>query len=92
MRDKTASYKLIELMYNSLLQNEVFSSGAGLCSLWNKDDPTGASKPEAWKNMTKDLIKWVFTCQKFNKKMSKFSRLQNIELSQRILSFWYALA
>lgn len=59
VKDKICCYKLVELLYNSLVKEEVFSSGAGLCKLWNSDEPASVNKPDSWKNMTKELIRFV---------------------------------
>ena len=59
VRDKTCCYKLVELMYNSLLKDEVFSAGSALCRVWISGDPALSSKADAWKNMTKDLIRYT---------------------------------
>lgn len=60
VRDKICCYRLIELMYNTLLKSEVFSNAAGLCKLWNTDEPAAGSKPDAWKSMTIELIRYAY--------------------------------
>ena len=61
IRDKTSCFKLIELLYSSLLKDEVFNAASSLAKLWVSDDQTAASKPDSWKNLTKDLIRLADT-------------------------------
>jgi len=59
IRDKICCYGLVELMYNSLLKEEVFSSDSALAQMWINDDPTAKAKADSWKNMTKDFIRYA---------------------------------
>jgi len=56
VRDKIAAYRLVELLYNSLAKDDLFSSSSQLSKVWLQDDTAATKKPDCWKNMTKELI------------------------------------
>ncbi|XP_067947444.1 DNA-dependent protein kinase catalytic subunit-like [Watersipora subatra] len=65
IKDKICCYELIEFMYSGLLKDEVFSPSSILAKGWVSNDPTSAAKADAWKTMTKDLIRCMMIHGKY---------------------------